>query len=242
MVSFEYGGVYIRSLPLFIGTCVTAAVNIVVMSVNFLLGGKAQRGKYPPCYIVNKILLLPFAGAIWYQITTDFSWKIIAYIIGCWLGDTLLFANLRGSRIQWLMSFIGAWCFAFSHMIMMWYFNVKWSEVPAFAYLFLIPSAIAVAALVPYLKFQNLGDHFIVLYYLILQAAFLCSIGRLCQYPVWHPSFLMCSIGYVFFLISDTCLLRKEFSVDTNPRRFETMSTYAVGQVLILAGAGLSLM
>jgi hypothetical protein len=240
MGSFEHNGITISSVPLFVLTCVATAVNLIVLSINHILGGKAVRGKYPVCFIICKLLLVPLAGAIWAQLHTDFSWKIVVFMVGSWMGDTLLLSNTRASKFQWFLSFIGAWSFLTAHSCMIWYFNVKWGEVPVFAYIFVIPLAIAAATLIPKMKFRRVADQFIVLYYLVLQFALLCSIGRLCQYPISHPSFLLCAAGYVFFLTSDTFLVRKEFDVDDNPRRLEIMGAYGLGLVLTLLGVSFS--
>jgi hypothetical protein len=57
---------------------------------------------------------------------------------------------------------------------------------------------------------------------------------------IFHASYVLCVLGYIFIVISDSFLFAREFGLTKNQRRWETMTTYAVGELCILLGCGLS--
>jgi uncharacterized membrane protein YhhN len=216
------------------------ATVVLVMQANFLLGGNVGFGLHPAVFVVTKILLVPSVGLLWYQITTDFDYRVVAFIFFCWFGDVCLFARIHASLLQWSIAFAGSIGFLLAHCLMISYFSIAWSSVPFWAPLFAVPCAWTCLKFLPRLRCSGVSQKFAFLYYVVLHATFVCSILRASVYRVLHPSYLSCALGYFFLVTSDSFLLARDFFVTDKQRRCETMLTYAIGQVLIAVGCGLS--
>jgi len=202
---------------------------------NLIIGHRAERGRYPKVFIVNKILLVPLAYLMWTQLTKDFSPYITGFAILSWAGDVLLFFK------DIFLKAFGALSFGLCHLAIIKYFDIHWALVPWTAYIKYIPLLIGfLVLLVSKFDFTKVKSYGAILYTSFLHIAVLSSAVRSYIYPLTHPSFLLCFIGYAFFLVSDSFLFSNELEIDLKPRRYEIMLTYAVAQGLIFTGVALS--
>ena len=216
-------------------------VNHVIVVVNLVLGYGKARGASSGTFIVTKLLLVPLVGLVWYQMTTDFSWKVVNFMICAWIGDALLLFDETKSALNWAMNVLGAVFFSIAHMFLLWYFDVKWLNVPIWALGLLVPAALLFYWIVPKVQCSNLSEVYCVFYCCLLQVNYAAAIARISVYPVWHSSFLMVAIGYFFFLVSDSFLIESVFGFTKEPRRVHIMGTYAIAQTLIILGLGRAL-
>jgi uncharacterized membrane protein YhhN len=219
--------------------CAAFAIDVLFMMFNFLLSRNRGYGRYPVLFVITKTLLVPLVALIWYQVATNFDRKVIIYIILCWLGDLCLLARFNAGVIEWVISDLGSLGFFIAHIVMISYFDIAWSRIPIWTPICAIPCAIFCLKLLPHLKCPNLSQKCVTVYYIILQLAYVCAIMRASVFPVWHPSYLMCAIGYFLLVISDSFLLAREFGVTKNERRCEVMLSYGVAELLIVLGCGL---
>jgi hypothetical protein len=210
--------------------------NILTMCVNLHLGKGAEFGKISHAFVIPKILLVPLIGLVWYQITTDFNWKVVGFMLGAWLGDVGLLCDIHSSTIETIFAFTGAFFFSVSHFFMISYFSFDISSVPWWAYTFTIPAILLLAKVVPRIRCKGVASIFAVYYCIVIELAYVAAICRLSIYPLWHPSYLLCLIGYLCFLFSDSILISRELGFDTRPRRLEVMGSYSLAQVFLIMG------
>jgi hypothetical protein len=214
--------------------------NIAILSGNLLLDRKAERGRSSIVFVITKLLIMPLIALVWFQLTMDYDWRVIAYMLFAWIGDAGLLAKVDRTLMEWILGVIGVSGFLLSHIMIILYFDIRWGSIPAWAVLLLIPGLMLFARSVPKLKCSGFSGAFVLLYCFWLQGANAMSIAQLCSADYWRGSSLMCSIGYFFFLISDSFLIAKEFGADIEMRRFEVLSTYAIAQTLIILGCAFS--
>jgi hypothetical protein len=208
------------------------------MMLNFLLSRSKGYGRYPILFIITKTLLVPLVGLIWYQVTTDFDHKVILYISLCWIGDLCLLARFQAGLIEWIICIVGSAGFLAAHIVMISYFDIDWSKIPIWTPICAIPCAWLCIKLLPCVKCANVSQKYITLYYFILQLTYVCAIMRASVFPVWHPSYLMCAVGYFCLVVSDSFLIAREFG-GKNERRCETMLSYGIAELLIVVGCGM---
>jgi hypothetical protein len=214
--------------------------NIIVLSINLLLQQKSHRGRSSAVFVTTKLLIVPLIALVWWQIAAVHDWRVIAYMFLAWVGDAGLLADVDRTLTEFVLTLVGVSGFLLSHIMIILYFDVHWGNIPAWAVLFLLPGLALFARLVPKMRARGLGGIFVIVYCCWLQGANAMSIAQLCSSTFWTRGPMMCSLGYFFFLLSDSFLIAKEFGVDQEMRRFEIMSTYAIAQTLIILGCGMS--
>ncbi|OHT16637.1 yhhn family protein [Tritrichomonas foetus] len=224
---------------LFAASVIFHVLNFIVLTVNLALGKGATFGKYRYIFFFNKVTLVPSIALIYLQVAEyyqSFSRKIVFYMIFAWFGDVFLFSNQFGFTL------FGAISFAISHFAVISFYDIHWLYVPKYFILLVLPGTLFLFAhLIPKIKLEYNHEYFVVLYCIILQFTYASAAARCSTYPLTHPSFLMCYIGYFFFLVSDYFLIKKELKISPKPRRVEIMSTYAIAQTLIILGTALAL-
>ena len=222
--------------PVLVASISAMLLNHAIVVINLVLGKGKVRGASPATFVLTKMLLVPLIGLVWYQITTDFSWKVVSFMLFAWIGDALLLFDETKSAFNWAMNVVGAMFFSGAHMFLLWYFEVKWSNIPWWALALLVPAVMMFWHIVPNIKCSNLSEVYCVFYCCLLQINYATAVARISMYPVHHTSFVMVAVGYFFFLLSDSFLIESVFGFTKKPRRVHIMGTYAIAQSLIILG------
>lgn len=205
-------------------------LNVTILLINLRLGKGNLYGKSPHVFYCTKILLVPTIASLWFYTADRHDPLVSSFLIGSWCGDVFLLS----SKI--LFTILGGFSFALGHISMILFFNVHLSFLTLYSILLTLPTVFLFSRLIPQIKFEYAKDYGALVYCFILQFAFAASAARSCIYPIYHPSFLLCYLGYFFFLISDYYLIKKELKITSEPKRVEIIGCYALSEIMIIAG------
>lgn len=197
---------------------------------HYYLERTGEESQFAPFHMALKGTLVPVMGICWYFLSPVHQKTVIAYVICAGLGDALL---MDASKFELYVA--GGFFFFLSHILIAIRFGVKWGSIPWYGWLMMIPNlAIVGYFLVPELMKKTLQAALYAVYAFFLEIGACSAVGRICKYKFTCPSYWLCVIGYMFFLVSDVILIRKDSAGTGENRDIEIMGTYAVAQFLIL--------
>jgi len=171
----------------------------------------------------------------WRQTSTqEIAWKniFLAALFFCWIGDILLL----GESDLYFMLGLGA--FLLGHIGYSWTYyveqkqrnqNIKWQWLPLI--LMFCYTLFLTIQLHPYL-----GDLQIPVY------VYICTIFIMTLFAIHRRmitnkrSYLMVLIGVLFFVLSDSAIAWSKFKASFDSAPYLIMSTYMIGQFLIVQG------
>ena len=164
---------------------------------------------------------------------------VIAYYAAATIGDAFLLS------FESIFVLIGGFGFLLSHilvsLIFMGDFSFKQISVKTLL-LFLPVFTLHALILFPKVILSNssLFDKLSCLAYSsVLEFAAFCSVARSQRRMIKDASFILCFIGYIFFIASDSMLLHKLITADESNIDVQCMSTYFIAQILITLGISL---
>jgi hypothetical protein len=225
--------------PIFLLSVAAFVINSAILCVNLALNRNADFGKSTPVFVVTKLLIVPLAYLMWYCLAQNYSLKVVMFFVCSWLGDALLLANLHASLLGWFLVLIGATGFIVSHFLMMSLFEVRWTRVPYWAGILLIPAVFLLGRVVPTMNCRGFSHFFVCLYFGVLQVTYTTSVAQLSSAETISIGNCLCSFGYLMFVVSDSFLIEREFGGNVGMRRLETLGTYLLAQGSLALGMAL---
>ena len=218
--------VYFKYFTRFLLVSVIAAI-----MWNFNAKPETLFGLYPNFYKILKILFLPLLGLNWYLETPVVDKHIPFFIFAQWIGDIILL------KPGIFYTATGGYFFAFGHIAMVHFYKIELRKVPIISYIILTPPIIFLSwCIFPHMKWNLPSNVGCFLYCVVLLISASASAMRLCKYPFFSKTFILCWIGYLLFIASDYFLILREFNLTTGMKRIETMLTYCLAQIMIVIG------
>ncbi|MCG3220125.1 MAG: lysoplasmalogenase [Candidatus Heimdallarchaeota archaeon] len=194
----------------------------------------------------TKPLLMPILVILYLVYNPNISWWIVLALIGGFLGDVFLMLPDSDKTKKWLK--VGLISFLFGHIFYIVAFSIYVYKFPFFKWwiLFLIiPFVVAAVILMPIIT-KSAGKmavpvvvYIIIICFMSVNTAFL--IIPVENYPIgWEALYMggiiTIYIGAWFFGISDTLNGYGKFVKQFKNERVYTMSTYILGQFLLVFG------
>lgn len=183
--------------------------------------------KYSP-YL--KVSFVPLVTCLWYLISPTHSIWVFLYALFALGGDAFLLSS------DFKIYKYGGVSFFLSHVMMIIFLNIKWRQVPLYAYLMMIPGIIfTIFEFIPPMLEKSIKSFCFTSYAIMLCLGLCSSIARVDHLSFSNASYLCILIGYFLYFISDYFLLNLEMFKGYN-LRVEVMSTYFTCQILIFVG------
>lgn len=179
----------------------------------------------------TKVLLMPLLCAVYLAASPHLRLLVIVALLFGWLGDVFLL--FKSSRIMMLC---GICAFALGHIF---YVGAMLSDHPTVHILIFVPALLCALwltfvykKLLPYAPKSLRKPGFV--YALLLSCTGLTALYLLLT--TQRFAYLVCFVGGLFFLISDTILTGQQYRRETKHGNFYVMLTYIVAQSLLIFG------
>ena len=189
---------------------------------------------------ISKPLLMPLLGLFAFLTSQNKRSKAIKFIlvslVFSWLGDVFLMFLEKGD----LFFMLGLVSFLIAHVLYIVAFISETKDKPGKSALITRPFAafpfVASYGLLLLILIPNLGDMLIpvIVYATVITFMVLMSLNRYGK--VAHNSFVMVLFGAALFMVSDSIIALNKFYKPFDWARLGIMSTYMLGQFLIVKG------
>lgn len=208
-------------------------LDVFLITFNNSYNNSHKKSPIRSIYRIIKPIYPILIGILYLVITPIIEIKPIIFCILCAAGDLILMYD----NIICLL--IGGSCFLVSHILMIIRLWPKWNYIQFYSYALMIPP---IALFICFLYFSCKELDFInglifALYFLVALVAQFITLFR--SYPWYSPTYILCSLGYFFFLISDYILLYGYTFNNSLDYMVEIMLTYIIALILIIIGVSL---
>lgn len=209
-----------------------ALLAIMFIHYTFLyVKGKSPLQKF---YLLVKCSFVPTVGVLHYVIKGGINTTMLLYFLMATLGDLFVHFN------YFPIFACGGVTFGLSHLLAAKQFGVDWSHVPKRALAAVLPFVIMhLVYALPQFVGGGIKSACFITYSFVIDFGATCASARLCYYPISSPTWIFCFLGYVFYIISDTVLLKSHMRKDGKRYHYLVMGTYCTAQVLISIGTAL---